>query len=74
MTNVLKVTIAVDLGRKATKQTNKSTGAVEDDQHFFIECSKFIVYRNSLVQTVNSTNKKIINQDNLQKFFWLLTN
>ena len=33
-----------------------SAGAVEDEQHFLIECSKFNEYRNNL-QTVNCTNK-----------------
>ena len=34
-----------------------SAGAVEDEQHFLIECSKFNEYRNNLFQTVNCNNK-----------------
>ena len=51
-----------------------SEGAVEDEQHFLIDCSKFNEYRNNLFQTVNSNHKKFSKLDNLQTFFWLLTN
>ena len=51
-----------------------SAGAVEDEQHFLIKCSKFNEYRNNLFQTVNCNNKNFSQPDNYQKFFWLLTN
>ena len=51
-----------------------SAGAVEDGQHFLIECSKFNEYRNNLFQTVNCNNKNFSKLDNFHKFFWLLTN
>ena len=44
-------------------------GAVEDEQHFLIECSKFNEYRNNLFQTVNCNNKNFSKLDNFQKFF-----
>ena len=51
-----------------------SEGAVEDEQHCLIDCSKFNEYRNNLFQTVNSNHKNFSKLDNLQTFFWLLTN
>ena len=45
-----------------------STDALEDEQHFLIECSKFNEYRNSLFQTVNSFNEIFINVDNFRIF------
>ena len=51
-----------------------SACAVEDEQHFLIECSNFNEYRNNLFQTVNFNNKNFSKLDNFQKIFWLLTN
>ena len=51
-----------------------SVGAVEDERHFLIECSKCNEYRNNLFQTVNCNNKNFSKLDNFRKLFWLLTN
>ena len=47
-----------------------NTGAVEDEQHFLIKCSKLNEYINSLFFKLLAA----INLDNFQTFFWWLTN
>ena len=54
--------------------SSNSTSAVEDEQHFLIECSKFNEYRNIFFKTVNSScTIFFINKDNCVHFVDFLT-
>ena len=47
--------------------TKCSTGAIEDEQHFLMECSKFNAFRNSFFQIINDSNRNFMELDSLQK-------
>ena len=64
----------IKLDRSERLCTKCSTGAIEDEQHFLMECSKFNAFRNSFFQIINDSNRNFMELDSFQKFFWILTN
>ena len=41
--------------------TKCSTGAIEDEQHFLMQCSKFNEFRNTFFKIINDSNKILWN-------------
>ena len=64
----------IKLDRSERLCTKCSTGAIEDEQHFLMECSKFNTFRNSFFQIINDSNRNFMELDSFQNFFWILTN